>query len=296
MISSPEKNADYLLALIKREESKGNQGRLKIFLGMVAGVGKTFAMLQAAKQLKERGVDVVIGLVEHHGRKDTAALLADLEMIPRKRIDYKGVQIGELDLDGVLRRKPKIVLVDELAHTNTPGSRHAKRYMDVLEILKAGIDVYTTLNVQHIESRIDTVQEITEITVHETIPDLVLDRADDIVLIDLPPEELLKRLDEGRIYSEDSAKLAAQNFFKLGNLTALREMALRIAAERVDRELREYKTLHGIEGVWKTSGRLMVAIFGSPYSEALIRWTRRVADLLGVTWLGAYVESDGGVG
>ena len=271
-----------------------DQGKLKVFLGMAAGVGKTYAMLQAARQLKAAGTDVVVGLVEHHGRVETALLVDGLEVIPRKMIQYKGVPIGELDLDAILKRRPQVVLVDELAHTNVPGSRHAKRYLDVFEILKAGINVYTTLNVQHIESRVSTVQEITKITVHETIPDLVLDRADEVVLIDLPPEELLKRLGEGRIYARESARLASQNFFKQGNLTALREMALRVAAERVDRELRDYKTLHGISGVWKASGRLMVAVFASPYSEVLIRWTRRVADLLGVTWIGAYVESDTG--
>lgn len=288
------KNPDYLLSLVKKDELRGNEGKLKIFLGMVAGVGKTFAMLQAAQQVKGAGVDIAIGLVETHGRKETAALTVGLEILPRKNVEYKGVIIGELDLDAILKRRPKIVLVDELAHTNAPGSRHLKRYLDVLEILKAGIDVYTTLNVQHIESRVDTVQEITQISVHETIPDIVLDRADEVVLIDLPPEELLKRLAEGRIYAEDSARVAAKNFFKRGNLTALREIALRVAAERVDRELREYKTLHGIENTWKSGGRLMVAIFASPYSEVLIRWTRRVADLLGVTWIGAYIENDEG--
>lgn len=292
MNTEDTKNPDSLLSLIKRDELRGKEGKLKIFLGMSAGVGKTFSMLQAAHKLKGRGVDIAIGLVETHGRKDTAALVEGLEILPRKHLAYKGVTVEELDLDAILARKPKIILVDELAHTNSPGSRHAKRYLDVLEILKAGIDVFTTLNVQHIESRVDTVQEITKITVFETIPDVILDRADEIILIDLTPEELLTRLGDGQIYAEESARLAAQNFFKQGNLTALREMALRVAAERVDRDLRDYKTLHGIEGVWKTSGRLMVAVFASPYSEVLIRWTRRVADLLGVTWIGAYVESD----
>lgn len=295
MSSDASKNPDYLLSLIKKSEARGHEGKLKIFLGMVAGVGKTYAMLQSAQQLKARGIDVVIGIVETHGRKDTEALLGSLEVLPRLHHQYRGVVIDELDLDAILKRQPKVVLVDELAHTNAPGSRHKKRYLDVLELLAAGIDVFTTLNVQHIESRIDTVQDITQVTVHETIPDNVLDRADDVILIDLPPDELLKRLSEGRIYSKDNADLAKGHFFQRGNLTALREIALRVAAERVDRELREYKTLHGIEGVWKAGGRLMVAIFASPYSEILIRWTRRVADLLGVTWIGAHVESDEGV-
>lgn len=294
MSGHDSKNPDYLLSLIKKDESRLKQGKLKIFLGMAAGVGKTFAMLQSAQQLKQSGLDVVVGLVETHGRKETASLLNGLELLPRTRREYKGVIIEEMDLDTILVRKPKVVLVDELAHTNAVGSRHSKRYLDVLEILEAGIDVYSTLNVQHIESRVDTVQDITQITVHETVPDNVLDRADEVVLIDLPPEELLKRLSDGRIYAEASATLAAKNFFKRGNLTALREIALRVAAERVDRELREYKTLNGIEGVWKAGGRLMVAIFASPYAEILIRWTRRVSDLLGVTWIGAYVESDEG--
>lgn len=286
------KNPDYLLTLVKKEESKEGQGRLKIFLGMVAGVGKTYAMLQSAQQLQANKIDVVIGLVETHGRKETAALLKDLEVIPRKKILHRHVEIEELDVEGILARKPKVVLVDELAHSNAPTCRHHKRYRDVFDLLDAGIDVLTTVNVQHIESRADTVRQITNVTVQETIPDSVFDRADEVVLIDLPPEELLNRLKSGLVYTKENADLAAKNFFQVGNLTALREMALRIAAERVDRELREYKALHGIEGAWKAGGRLMVAVFGSPYSEALIRWTRRVSDLLGVTWIGAYVEND----
>lgn len=291
MSQSDSKNPDYLLTLVKKEESKEGKGSLKIFLGMAAGVGKTFAMLQAAQQAKHQKVDIVVGIVETHGRKDTAALLSGLEIIPRKKIDRKEATLEEFDVDATIQRRPKIVLVDELAHTNAPGSRHNKRYLDVLEILNAGIDVYTTLNVQHIESRVDTVREITNITIHETVPDSILDRADEVVLIDLPPDELLKRLKDGLIYAQGNAEVASRNFFQRGNLTALREMALRVATERVDRDLREYKTLHGIEGAWKAGGRLMVAVFASPFSETLIRWTRRVADLLGVTWIGAYVES-----
>lgn len=294
MITESSKNPDRLLELIKKDAETQTSGKLKIFLGMAAGVGKTFAMLQAARQSQQRGIDVVIGVVEHHGRKETAQLIEGLEVIPRKILKYRGVEIAELDLDAVMTRKPQLALIDELAHSNGPGSRHHKRYLDVLELLKAGIDVYTTLNVQHIESRVDSVQEITRVGVFETVPDVIIDRADEVVLIDLSPDELLRRLHEGRIYGEDCAPIAEENFFRKGNLTALREVALRVVTEKVDRELRDYKTLYGIEGVWKSGGRLMVAIFASPYSEILIRWTRRVADLLDVSWIGAYVESDQG--
>ncbi len=292
MADSENKNPDYLLTLVKKEVLKEGQGRLKIFLGMVAGVGKTYAMLQAAKQKKVQGVDVLVGLVETHGRQDTADLLTGFEILPRRKLEHRGVILEEFDVDAAKARKPKIILVDELAHTNAPNSRHNKRYLDILELLDVGIDVFTTLNVQHIESRVDTVREITNVTVHETVPDSILDRADEVVLIDLPPDELLKRLNEGLVYSKENAELAAKNFFQRGNLTALREMALRVAAERVDRELREYKVLHGIEATWKAGGRLMVGVFASPFSETMIRWTRRVADLLNVTWIGAYVENE----
>lgn len=282
---------DQLLTVIQRSEKRAGRGHFKIFLGMVAGVGKTYAMLQRAHQLKADGVDVVVGWVDTHGRKETADLLKGLEVFPRRQLAYKDVILDEMDLDGLLKRHPKVVLVDELAHTNAPQSRHAKRYQDVLELLDAGIDVHTTVNVQHLESRLDVIRQITGVTVQETLPDSVLDEANEIVLIDLPPEDLIERLNEGRVYPGDRIDVAGRNFFRVGNLTALREMALRTATGRADRELREFKTLHGIDAVWKSSSRLMVAVFASPYSESLIRWTRQIAETTGATWIGAYVDT-----
>jgi two-component system sensor histidine kinase KdpD len=286
------KNPDQILALINQETARAAQGKLKIFLGMAAGVGKTYAMLQAARKVCASGAELVIGIVEHHGRLDTALLIDGLELVPRKIIDYQGTKIEEMDLDAVLARRPKIVLVDELAHTNAPGSRHNKRYLDVIEILDAGIDVYTTLNVQHVESRVSTVEEITGVRIHETVPDTLLDRADEIVLIDLPPDDLIKRLNDGLIYNQESARVARRNFFRPGNLTALREISLRVATDRVDRDLRDYSTVQGIQDAWKAGGRLMAVILPGPKSQALIRWTRRMAETMGVSWVGAYVESD----
>jgi two-component system sensor histidine kinase KdpD len=285
-------NPDLLLKAVQREEQKKTRGNLKIFLGMAAGVGKTYAMLSAAQELLSRGVDIVIGLVETHGRVETEALLKGLPIIPRKPIPYRDVTLEEMDLDAILKRRPQIVLVDEAAHTNAPGSRHTKRYQDVYEILDAGIDVFTTLNVQHLESRADTVREITGVKIAETVPDSVIDNADEVVLVDLAPDELLKRLAEGKVYGMERASAAVQNFFKPGNLTALRELSLRMVAERVDRELRDYQQMHHITDTWKASDRLMVAIYASPFSELLIRWTRRMAASLDAPWFGAYVETD----
>ena len=289
--SDQRPNPDILLKAVQKEEAKKAQGRLKVFLGMAAGVGKTYDMLSAARQLKAEGVDVVAGLVETHGRPETEALLKGLEVIPRRIVPYRDIVLDEMDLDAILNRHPKIVLVDEAAHTNAPGSRHAKRYLDILEILDAGIDVYTTLNIQHLESRADTVREITGIKVMETIPDSIIDLADEVVLVDLAPDELLKRLEEGKIYGVARGSVAAQNFFRPGNLTALREMSLRLVAEKVNQELRDYQEMHHITDAWKTQHRLMVAVYASPYSEILIRWTRRMAAGLNATWYAAYVES-----
>ena len=285
-------NPDLLLEAIRKEEDKSGRGKLKIFLGMAAGVGKTYTMLSSARGLMASGVDVVIALVETHGRRETEVLLEGLPVIPRRVVPYRNVVLDEMDLDAVLKRNPRVVLVDEAAHTNAPGSRHAKRYLDILEILDSGIDVYTTLNVQHIESRADTVREITGITVTETVPDSFIDIADEVVLVDLVPEELLKRLEEGKVYIPQNAVRAAQNFFRPENLTALRELALRMVAERVNRDLRDYQQLYHITGTWKTRHRLMVAIYASPYSETLIRWTRRMAAGLDAEWYGVYIESD----
>jgi two-component system sensor histidine kinase KdpD len=282
---------DALLAAIQRQEARQGRGKLKIFIGMAAGVGKTYAMLEAARQLKADGVDVVVGYAETHKRADTDALLQGLEIVPRRRLEYRGAWLEELDTDAVLARRPALVLVDELAHTNAPGARHLKRWQDVIELLDAGLNVWTTVNVQHFESRADTVRQITGITVHETVPDSVLDLADEIELIDLSPEELRKRLAEGKVYTPERADIAANNFFRVGNLTALREMALRLTAERVDHQLQDYMQLKQIAGPWKSGERLMVAVGPSPFSERLIRWTRRMAYNLEAPWLVLHVET-----
>jgi two-component system, OmpR family, sensor histidine kinase KdpD len=283
---------DLLLKAIQRQEGKEDKGKLKVFLGMAAGVGKTYAMLNAARELPARDIDVAVGFIETHGRRETEVLVAGLEVLPRRIVPYRNVTLEEMDIDAVLARHPQIVLVDEAAHTNAPGSRHSKRWHDILEILDSGIDVYTTLNVQHLESLADTVREITGVTVTETIPDSVIDIADEVVLVDIAPEELLKRLREGKVYGEERAGHAIQNFFRPGNLSALRELSLRLVADRVNRELRDYRQVHHITDAWKTRHRLMIAVYASPYSETLIRWTRRMASGLDAEWFGAYVESD----
>ena len=233
---------------------------------------------------------MVIGYVETHGRTETDALTVGLPGLPRLPVVYRDITLTEMDLDALLARRPQLALVDELAHTNAPGSRHPKRYQDVQELLDAGIDVCTTLNVQHVASRADTVREISGATIHETVPDSMLDAAE-IELVDLSPEDLLKRLDEGKVYIPERADVAAQNFFREGNLTALREMALRVAAERVGQDVRDYMQARQIAGPWKTGHRLLVAVSPSPFSEQMVRWTRRLADSLECTWIAAYVET-----
>jgi two-component system sensor histidine kinase KdpD len=281
---------DELLADLHREEKRQKRGRLKVFLGMCAGVGKTYAMLEDAQKAKREGREVVIGYVETHGRRETDALTEGIEAIPRKPVVYRDVTLTEMDLDAVLARRAQLVLVDELAHTNAPGSRHPKRYQDVVELLDAGIDVYTALNVQHIESRADIVRQITGATMRETVPDTILADAD-IELVDLSPENLLQRLAEGKVYLPERADAAAHNFLSRGNLTALREMALRLAAERVGQDVRDYMQASKIAGPWKTGHRLMVAVSASPFSEQMVRWTRRLADSLGCSWIAAHVET-----
>ena len=267
-------------------------GRLKVFLGMCAGVGKTYAMLQDARARQLEGVDVLIGYIETHGRPDTEALLADLPQLPRKVVTYRGVSVAEFDLDAALARKPELIVVDELPHSNAPGSRHPKRYHDVLELLDAGVDVYTAINVQHLESRADAAAQITGVMVRETVPDSLLERSDEIELIDLSPDELLKRLAEGKVYlGAARAEAAAQAFFRKGNLTALREMALRITAERVDQQMRDYMRVKRIAGPWKSAERPMVAVNDSALSERLIRHTRRLASNLESPWLAVHVET-----
>jgi two-component system sensor histidine kinase KdpD len=281
---------DALLAVVQKEESRQQRGQLKIFFGMAAGVGKTYTMLETARERKAEGVDVVVGYVEIHGRPETEVLLADFEIMPRRKVEYRGTVLEELDTDAVLARRPQLVLVDELAHTNAPGVRHRKRYQDILELLEAGIDVYTTVNVQHFESRADAVRQITGITVHETVPDSLLDLANEIELIDLAPDDLRKRLAEGKVYTPERVEVAADNFFRVGNLTALREMALRLTAEHVDHKLQDYMQVKHIAGPWKSAERLMVAIGPSPFSEQLIRWTRRMAYNLEAPWFAAHIE------
>lgn len=282
---------DQLLAAVQRQEASQSRGKLKIFLGMAAGVGKTYAMLEAAQQLKATGTDVIVGVVETHGRTETQALLADMEISPRRDTEYHGAVLHEMDLDAILSRRPQLVLVDELAHTNAPGSRHLKRYQDVLEILEEGISVYTTMNVQHFESRSDSVQQITGIHIHETVPDTLIDIASEVELIDLSPEDLRQRLFEGKVYTVERVDVAADNFFRLGNLTALREMALRLTAERVDHQLQDYMQVKHIAGPWKSGERLMVAVSPAQFSERLIRWTRRMAYSLEASWIAVHVES-----
>src|SRR5215475_7928433 len=281
---------DALLAQMKREEAESARGKLKIFFGMSPGVGKTYAMLLAAREKQTEGCEVVVWIVETHGRKDTEALLEGMPIMPRLQIEYRGTKLTEMDLDAILTWHPGLAVVDELAHTNAPGSRHPKRYQDVLELLDAGINVYTTLNVQHVGSRSDTVRQITGAPVSETVPDSVLDLADEIVLVDLTPEQLLSRLAEGKVYLGERAEWAARNFFRESNLTALREMALRVVAEHVDRDLREIMSEQRIPGPWKSADRLLVAVSASPYSERLIRYTRRLASSMEASWIVANIE------
>jgi two-component system sensor histidine kinase KdpD len=281
---------DALLASLNREEQRALRGKLKVFFGMCPGVGKTYAMLRAAQQELHDGVDLVVGIVETHGRSETEALLTGLPLIPRKEIDYKNIKITEMDLEAILARKPRLVLVDEFAHTNAPGSRHPKRYQDVVELLDAGIDVFTTLNVQHIESRADAVRQITGANVHETVPDSVFGMADQIELVDLTPEALRERLSEGKVYMEGRAAAAAENFFKDTHLTALRELALRFVAEHVDKRLRELRSVGTFKTVWRSGERLLVAVGPSPSSTQLVRWTRRMAASQGASWVAVSVE------
>ncbi len=293
MISIDESrpDPDALLHALRKEEENAAKAKLKIFFGMCAGVGKTYDMLTAAHEAISKGIDVVIGIVETHKRPETEALVANLPFIPRKKIDYRDSVVEEMDLDAILARKPKLVLVDELAHTNAPGSRHLKRYQDVQELLDNGIDVYTTLNVQHLESRADAVAQITGSVIRETVPDSIFERADDIEVIDLPPDELLKRLEEGKVYAPERSQQAIQNFFRKGNLTALREMSLRLTAERVDHQLRDYMRTARITGPWKSGQRFVVGISPSPHSVSVLRWARRLSYTMNASWVVVCVET-----
>lgn len=278
-----------LLETARREE--GAAGRLKIFVGAAPGVGKTYEMLQSAHARRKAGVDVVVGVVETHGRAETEALLIGLEVLPRKRIDHKGQQLEEMDLDALIARRPQIALVDELAHTNAPGSRHPKRYLDVAELLAAGIDVYTAVNIQHIESLNDVVAQITHVRVRETVPDSVFDRADAIELIDLTPDDLIQRLREGKVYVPKQAERALEHYFSPGNLTALRELALRRTADRVDEQLLTHMQANAITGPWAAGERILVCISEDPRSAGLVRYTKRLADRLHAPWTAVSIET-----
>ncbi|MER9705705.1 sensor histidine kinase KdpD [Mesorhizobium sp. M0204] len=278
---------DALLEHAQREE----RGRLRIFLGAAPGVGKTYEMLMSGRARLADGVDVVIGVVETHGRKETQTLVEGYEVVPRLEIDYKGRILEEMDLDAILARHPALVLVDELAHTNAPGSRHPKRYLDVQEILTHGIDVYTTLNIQHVESLNDVVTQITRVRVRETVPDSIIDQADDIEIIDLTPDDLIKRLEEGKVYIPSTAQRAIENYFSPGNLTALRELALRRTAQRVDEQLLTHMQAHAIPGPWAAGERVLVCVDARPGGAARVRYARRLADRLRAPWTALHVDT-----
>jgi two-component system sensor histidine kinase KdpD len=292
MVAERRPNPDELLARVKESEREASRGKLTIFFGAAPGVGKTYAMLEAARlAMTDEKVDVVLGIVETHGRYDTHALLIGLPLLARRKIKHKNIDLEELDLDAALARKAQLVVVDELAHTNAPGSRHAKRFQDVEELLDAGIDVFTTLNVQHLESLNDVVAQITGVTVRETVPDSVFDKAYEVRAVDLPVDLLLERLHEGKVYVPDTAALATENFFKEGNLIALRELALRRTAERVEAKMRGYKAAHGIQETWHAGERVLVCISPSPHSSRLIRAARRMATSLHAELVGLYIET-----
>ena len=281
-----------LLELAQKVEAQERRGRLTIYFGSAPGVGKTYAMLSDARLRKQEKVDVVVGYAETHGRPETDVLLEGLEIIPPLVVEYMGLQLKEVDLGKVLARKPKLVLVDELAHTNAPGLRHVKRYQDIQEIVNTGIDVYTTLNVQHIESLNDIIFRITNIRVHETVPDTIIEVADEVKLIDLPPEELLKRLDEGKVYVKDIAGVAVDEFFRPANLLALRQLALRVVAGSVDEKMRHYMQAHAIAGPWPVKERVLVGIFASPYAEKLVRAAFRLASQIDAECIAYHVETE----
>jgi two-component system sensor histidine kinase KdpD len=288
----PERpDPDALLRQVQEQESREQRAKLKIFFGAAPGVGKTFAMLAEARERKAQGLDVVAGVVETHGRAETEALVEGLEILPRHELAYGGLFLPEFDLDEALKRRPGLILMDELAHSNVQGSRHAKRWQDILELLDAGIDVYTTLNVQHLESLRDVVAQITGIIVRENVPDTVLERADEVELVDLPPDELLVRLKEGKVYLPDQARHAKDRFFRKGNLLALRELALRHTAESVDAQMRRYMASEGIHKTWAAGDRLLVCVAATELSTRLIRATRRMAGALGAPWVAVYVET-----
>ncbi len=291
MSTDARPDPDALLARAQAEEARSRRGRLKIFIGAAAGVGKTYAMLEEARMLRKAGLDAVVGYVEPHGRPETERLLEGLEAIPARSVAYRGAALREFDLDAALARKPRLILLDELAHTNAEGLRHPKRWQDALELLDAGIDVTTTVNVQHIESLNDVVAQITGVIVRETVPDSVIAQADQIELIDLTPEELVKRLKEGKVYPPQQVDQALRGFFRIGNLTALRELALRQTADRVNREVQDYRQAHRIDNTWPTAERLLVAIGPGDHALRLVRAGHRMAQSLRAEWIAAFVDT-----
>ena len=278
-------------ALLKAAQKEA-RGKFKIFFGAAPGVGKTYEMLTAAHRRKAEGIDVVAGIVETHGRAETEAMLAGLEILPQRSIDYKGRVLHEMDLDAILARRPALVLVDELAHTNAPGSRHPKRYFDVEELLAAGIDVYSTMNVQHVESLNDVVARITRIRVRETVPDSIIDSADEVELVDTTPSDLIARLGEGKVYVREQAQRALKHYFQPGNLTALRELALRRTAERVDDQMLSYMREHAITGPWGAGERVVVCVDSGPDAANTVRAAKRTADGLDAELIALYVETE----
>jgi len=293
-VATPDRDRpdpDVLLAQLQQEAAQATRGKLRIYFGASAGVGKTYTMLAAARKLKEEGRDVLVGVVETHGRSETAAMLEGLPVLPPKELEYKGNRLKEFDLDGAIARHPQLVLVDELAHTNVTGSRHPKRWQDVEELLCRGIDVFTTLNVQHLESLNDVVGGITGIRVWETLPDTFFDRADEVMLVDIPADELLGRLKAGKVYVPEQADRASKSFFRKGNLIALRELALRRTADRVEEDVQSYRTKQAIERVWKTEASFLCCIGPRPGGEHVVRSAARLATQLNVDWTAVYVET-----
>ncbi|HVX61607.1 MAG TPA: sensor histidine kinase KdpD [Pirellulales bacterium] len=292
-MSDERPNPDAMLAQVQAEEQRAKRGRLKLFFGFAAGVGKTYSMLETARRDVSAGRNVLVGVVETHGRSETAAMLLGMDILPLREVEYRGIKLKEFDLDAALAQHPALIVVDELAHTNAPGSRHAKRWQDVDELLNAGIDVYTTLNVQHLESLNDVVAQITGVVVQETVPDLLLERADEVELVDLPPDSLLERFRTGRIYMSAQAEHAVQNFFRKANLTALRELALRRMAEWVNAEMQSARLTGATKQTWATAERLLVCVSPSPMSPRVIRTAKRMASLMRADWIAAYVERPG---
>lgn len=290
-IDEERPSAEEMLERIRREAGAGARGRLRVYIGMAPGVGKTYAMLQEGHRRKERGTDVVIGFVETYGRPQTEAAIGDLEIVPRKRISYKGVTLEEMNTEAVIRRRPAIALVDELAHTNAPGSKHEKRWQDVQELLESGITVISTMNIQHVESLADIVESITGVNVRERIPDHVVDEADEVELVDMSPHALRQRIRHGNVYPPERAERALHQFFREGNLAALRDLALRKVSTAVEQDLAEYMREHGIETVWPSADRVMVCVGSGRESQRLIRRGWRISESLHSELIAVFVES-----